>query len=133
LIQVLDVHHGWQSQHDKLDMLNGFRRSEDFGDQLANFLDSPQLSSLVEGAKAELAQGEADAMRSGKPDLLGRNLAAIKATPVLPEFDSTRKTFDDVFYQIDKRTLTAVQASEQRVRDLENRLKELARQQSEAA
>jgi hypothetical protein len=133
LIQVLDVHHGWQSQHDKLDMLNGFRRSEDFGDQLANFLDSPQLSSLVEGAKVELAQGEADAILSGKLDLLGRNLAAIKATPVLPEFDSTRKTFDDVFYQIDKRTLTAVQASEQRVRDLENRLKELARQQSEAA
>ena len=44
-----------------------------------------------------------------------------------------RKTFDDVFYQIDKRTLDAVQASEQRVRDLESRLKELAQQQSEAA
>ncbi len=39
LIQVLDVHHAWQYQHDKLDMLNGFRRSEDFDDQLANFLD----------------------------------------------------------------------------------------------
>jgi hypothetical protein len=44
-----------------------------------------------------------------------------------------RKTFDDVFYQIDKRTLAAVQASEQRVRDTETRLKELARHQSEAA
>jgi hypothetical protein len=65
--------------------------------------------------------------------LLGRNLAATSQTPVLPEFDNMRKTFDDVFYQIDKRTLVAVQASEQRVRDLESRLKELARQQSEAA
>jgi hypothetical protein len=135
LIQVLDVHHDWQYQHDRLDMLNGFRRSEDFDDQLANFLtnDAPQLSSMVEDATAELAQGEADPILSGKLASLGRNLTAIAQTPVLSEFDSMRKTFDDVFYQIDKRTLTAVQVSEQRVRDLESRLKELARQQSEAA
>jgi hypothetical protein len=135
LIQVLDVHHGWQYQHDKLEMLNGFRRSDDFDDQLANFLinDAPRLSTMVEDATAELAQGDADPILSGKLALLGRNLAAIKQTPVLPEFDNMRKTFDDVFYQIDKRTLAAVQASEQRVRDLETRLKDLARQQSEAA
>ena len=135
LIEVLDVHHGWQYQHDKLEMLNGFRRSEDFDDQLANYLinDAPQLSSMVENATAELAQGDADPIHSGKLALLGRNLAAISQTPVLPAFDNMRKTFDDVFYQIDKRTLAAVQASEQRVRDTETRLKELARQQSEAA
>ncbi len=94
---------------------------------------APQLKSMVEDATAELAQGDADPVLSGKLEMLGRNLAAIALTPVLPEFDSMRKTFDDVFYQIDKRTLAAVQASEQRVRDLESRLKELAQQQSEAA
>ena len=124
LIHVLDVHHCWQYQHDKLDRLNGFRRSEDFDDQLANFrlIDSPQLSSLVKDATDELAEGDADPILSGKLALLGKNLAAIEPSPVLAEFDSMRKTFDDVFYQIDKRTLAAVQASEQRVRDLENRL-----------
>ncbi|MET0345891.1 MAG: DUF4062 domain-containing protein [Casimicrobiaceae bacterium] len=135
LIHVLDVHHCWQYQHDKLDRLNGFRRSEDFDEQLANFrlIDSPQLSSLVKDATNELAEGDADAILSGKLDLLGKNLAAIEPSSVLAEFDSLRKTFDDVFYQIDKRTLAAVQASEQRVRDLENRLKELAQQQTETA
>ena len=44
LIGVLEAHHDWQYQHDKLDMLNGFRRSEDLGDQLANYLinDAPR-------------------------------------------------------------------------------------------
>jgi len=135
LIEVLDAHHGWQDQHDKVEMLNKFRRSEDFGDQLVNFLDneSPQLGSMVENATAELAQGDADAMLSRTLALLGRSLAAIAQTRALPEFDALRKTFDDAFYQIDKRTLEAVQASEHRVRDIETRLKELARQQPEAA
>jgi hypothetical protein len=135
LIQVLEEHHGWQYQHDKLEMLNKFRRSDDFDDQLANFLinDHPQLSKMVENATAELAEGEADPMLSGKLAMLSSQLAALKQIPALPPFDSTRKTFDDVFYQIDKRTLADVQGSEQRVRDLETRLNELARQQSEAA
>ena len=135
LIEVLDAHHGWQYQHDKLEMLNGFRRSGDFDDQLANFLinDSPQLSSMVEKVTAELAQEDANPILSSKLALLSRNLGAISQTPVLTVFDSMRKTFDDVFYQIDKRALGAVQESEQWVRDLETRLKELARRQSEAA
>ena len=50
-------------------------------------------------------------------------------TPVLPVFDSIRKTFDDVFYQIDKHTLAAVETAEKRVHGLETRLEEMAQQQ----
>ena len=88
---------------------------------------------MVENAAAELALEDANPILSSSLALLTRNLGAISQTPVLPVFDSMRKTFDDVFYQIDKRALAAVQASEQWVRDLETRLKELAQRQSEAA
>ena len=62
LVGVLEAHHNWQYQHDKLDMLNGFRRSEDLGDQLENYLnnDSPQLSSMIESEMAALAQDDAN-------------------------------------------------------------------------
>jgi hypothetical protein len=131
LIGVLEAHHDWQYQHDKLDMLNGFRRSEDLGDQLANYLinDAPQLSSMIEGEMAALPLGEANPILASKLPLLGNNLGDLSNTPVLSVFDSMRKTFDDVFYQIDKRTLAAVEASEQRVRGLETRLEEMAQQQ----
>jgi hypothetical protein len=130
----LDAHHDWQYQHDKLDMLNGFRRSEDFRDQLDNYLDNdaPQLRSMVEREAAAQAQSDADPIFAGTVALLDKNLAAVSQAPALPAFDNTRKTFDDVFYQIDKRTLATVEASEQRVRALESRLEEMAQQQSEA-
>jgi hypothetical protein len=132
---VLEAHHDWQYQHDKLDMVNGFRRSEDLGDQLANYLDndSRQLRSMIEGETAALAQRDADPIFASKLPLLGKNLRDLSSTPVLSVFDNTRKTFDDVFYQIDKRTLAAVEVSEQRVRGLETRLEEMAQQQQPEA
>jgi hypothetical protein len=135
LIGVLEAHHDWQYQHDKLDMLNGFRRSEDLGDQLANYLfnDSPQLRSMIEGETAELAQGDANPILASKLPLLSKNLGDLSSTRVLSMFDTMRKTFDDVFYQIDKRTFAAIEASEQRVRGLETRLEEMAQQQQPEA
>ncbi len=132
---ALDVHHDWQYQHDKLEMLNGFRRSEDFGDQLENYLDNdcPQLKSMIATETATQAQDDADPILAGKVALLERNIAEVTQTRGLPAFDNMRKTFDDVFYQIDKRTLGTVDASEQRVRSFESRLEEMAQQQSEAA
>ena len=84
---------------------------------------------MIEGEMAALAQDDANPILASKLPLLGKNLADLKVTPVLPVFDSMRKTFDDVFYQIDKRTLAAVETSEQRVRGLETRLEEMAQQQ----
>ncbi len=136
LMRELDAHHDWQYQHDKLDMLNGFRRSEeDFADQLANYVinDAPQLCAMIEREIAAQAQDDADPILAGTVASLAKNLATLSQAPALPAFDNMRKTFDDAFYQIDKRTLAAVEASEQRVRSLESRLEEMAQQQSEAA
>src|SRR5262249_48591296 len=128
LIAVLDAHHDWQYQHDKLDKLNGFRRNEDFRDQLDNYLDndSPQLSSMVESEGPMVAQADFAPILGEKLAVLGENLVQLSQTHDLPAFDSMRKTFDDVFYQVDKRTLGAVETSEERVRDLESRLHEMA-------
>ena len=65
--------------------------------------------------------------------LLNANAADLARTPGVPQFDCMRKTFDDVFYQIDKRTLGEVERSAQAVRDLENELETFAKKHSEVA
>ena len=139
LIDVLDGHHNWQQQHDRLDMLNGFRKTQAFDEQLANYLDNhlPQLTFLLESEKPTPLQTD-DGTGTGstldrKLLLLNANAADLARTPGVPPFDCMRKTFDDVFYQIDKRTLGEVERSAQAVRDLESELETFAKKHSEVA
>jgi hypothetical protein len=136
LIDVLDAHHSWQQQHDRVDMLNGFRKTQAFDEQLSNYIDNhlPQLTFLLESDTAEPGGPAAP------PTTLDRTIAALSASiadlttnPAVERFESMRKTFDDAFYQIDKRTLGEVERSAQAVRDLENDIEELARKHSEVA
>jgi hypothetical protein len=137
LIDVLDGHHNWQQQHDRLDMLNGFRKTQAFDEQLANYLDNhlPQLSFLLDGEKAAQTDDGTGAVSTldRKLSLLATNAADLARSPGVPPFDCMRKTFDDVFYQIDKRTLGEVERSAQAVRDLENELETFAKKHSEVA
>jgi len=134
LIDVLNAHHNWQMQHDRLAVLNGFRRTQEFEEQLSDYVESqlPQLRVLLDGEAAQTQEGVATpAALDGKLALLGTNVADLAQTPRMAQFDGMRKTFDDVFYQIDKRTLGEVERSAQAVRDLENELEELAKKHSE--
>ena len=138
LIEVLDGHHNWQQQHDRLDMLNGFRKTQAFDEQLANYLDNhlPQLTFLLESEKPTPPQTDDG---TGTVSTLIENCSC--STPTLPTWlalqacrsSTACERRSTMFYQIDKRTLGEVERSAQAVRDLENELATFAKKHSEVA
>ena len=140
LIEILNGHHNWQSHHDRLQILNAFKKTEEFGNQLAIYSTDylPELRTLVESETAQIT-GDPDSMLGPDEKTTLANLMASLCTtadalgesPGVPRFDSMRKTFDDGFFLIDKRTLKEVDRSANAVRNMENELEVLARKQSE--
>jgi hypothetical protein len=156
LALALETHHKWQEAHDQLEVVDGFRETNQFEKKLGHFrmTQAATLLGLVdvellptglgEGEIAETPQRTAlPASRSGvelsspvsycsngDTDYLERfrqHIQALCEGSGVEVFDRMRRPFDDAFYFVDKRTLEKVERARERVVAVESLLDVLAK------
>jgi len=156
LALALETHHKWQEAHDELEVVDGFRETNQFEKKLGHFR-MTQVANLLDLVDAELLPtglGETEmaesahltalpASRSGvelsssvsycrnvDTDYLQRfrqQLQALCEGNRVEVFDRMRSPFDDAFYCVDKCTLDEVEEAMKRVVAIESVLDLLAK------
>lgn len=133
-LQLVLAHHDeWQRHHDRFQWVDESRPAEraDFRDDQDQFqiaikplLDDPQrTSNLVDSAAQLVAKNDAQSyVWSLIIAKVKSNLASLIVQCDRVTYDAMRKSFDDLFFQVDIETLKAVESSESRAVVLEESL-----------
>ena len=141
LQQVLKNHYDWQRLHDELERIDtaielelpgdddetSARRARSFRLAAIDLADSggAEVRTLLDSATAIVTHEDAERLVVWPRLILQvrEHLDAFVANPGVLHYQAMRTKFDDLFFQIDRETLFAVETSEGRVRAMESGLR----------
>ena len=113
LQSVFFQHHAWQCMHDQLERMDSTKGSEYFNDDLEDFLDNPEvIDRLLDHAFQVAEQSGSQEIWRVKIEAVKRNFEALRNNRTEATYEAMRKTFDDLFFDVDVVTLAAVTVSE---------------------
>jgi hypothetical protein len=139
LCAALDNHNRWQSHHNALELLEGFRGLPAlFKPRLENFAGA-RLGGMAELLRVRMAScGGEQAPAAAAGDVatlefdLQEALARLSSTPDDDSYVAARRAFDKMFYRVDKETLDEVTAINTRAQEIEQLVDQLDRSQPKA-
>jgi hypothetical protein len=114
LTKVITIHNQWQKFHDSFETVDLFKEGHKFESRLRDFCNA-QTIAFTNEIKAELSrvhdEESPDESLINGINQLGIYWRELNSAISIETYEAMRKEFDDIFYNLDKRTLNEVEAA----------------------